>query len=131
MSHDRRDQPLCRPRAVCWHALTLQPYPDRLCLSRGATRLARHARRYDRHTDVEDPDHPKPLLAQRTKARDHKVCMRFLALIVYWLARPVQGVCGSHLPAASRGRLRWLAFGPASRTAAGLYRRQPGHAQRG
>jgi hypothetical protein len=42
--------------------------------------IARHTRRYDRHTDVEDPDHPKPLLEQRKKARDHKVFMRFLAL---------------------------------------------------
>ena len=35
---------------------------------------------YDRFQDVEDPDHPKPLLEQRKKARDHKVFMRFLAL---------------------------------------------------
>jgi hypothetical protein len=42
--------------------------------------VARHTRRYDRHLDIEDPDHPKPLLAHRKKARDHKLFMRFLAL---------------------------------------------------
>jgi hypothetical protein len=60
--------------------LTFKTSPDRLCLSLGDQLIARHARRYDRHTDVEDPDHPKPLLEPRKKARDHKVCMRFLAL---------------------------------------------------
>ena len=30
--------------------------------------------------DVEDPDHPKPLLEQRKKARDHQLFRRFLAL---------------------------------------------------
>jgi hypothetical protein len=42
--------------------------------------VARHQRSYDRHLDFEDPDHPKPLLEQRKKARDHKIFMRFLAL---------------------------------------------------
>jgi hypothetical protein len=42
--------------------------------------MARHARRYDRFQDVEDPDHPKALLAQRQKARDHQLFRRFLAL---------------------------------------------------
>jgi len=42
--------------------------------------IARHARRYDRFQDLEDPDHPKPLLEQRKKARDHQLFMRFLAL---------------------------------------------------
>ena len=61
-------------------ALTLKTSPDRLCLSLGDTRIARHARRDERHRDIEDPDHPKALLEQRKKARDHKVFMRFLAL---------------------------------------------------
>jgi len=62
------------------HALTAKIYPDRLCVYLGDQLIARHARRYDRFQDVEDPDHPKPLLEQRKKARDHKVFMRFLAL---------------------------------------------------
>jgi transposase len=68
------------PAQYAGHALTLKTYPDRLCLYLGDQLIARHTRRYDRHTDVEDPDHPKPLLEQRKKARDHKVFMRFLAL---------------------------------------------------
>src|SRR5919202_182414 len=68
------------PAHYAGQALTLKTYPDRLCIYHGDQLIARHLRRYDRHTDVEDPDHPKPLLEQRKKARDHKVCMRFLAL---------------------------------------------------
>jgi transposase len=68
------------PAQYAGHALTLKTYPDRLCLSLGEQLIARHARRYDRHTDIEDPEHPKALLEQRKKARDHKVFMRFLAL---------------------------------------------------
>ena len=61
-------------------ALTLKTYPDRLCLYRDNQLIARHARSYDRCNDFEDPDHPKPLLAQRKKARDHQLFRRFLAL---------------------------------------------------
>jgi hypothetical protein len=68
------------PAQYAGHALPLQTSPDRLCISLGDTRMARHTRRDERHKDVEDPDHPTPLLEQRKKARDHKVCMRFLAL---------------------------------------------------
>jgi transposase len=48
--------------------LTLKAYPDR------------HPRSFERHQDFEDPDHPKPLLAQRQKARDQSLLLRFLAL---------------------------------------------------
>src|SRR5262249_23616504 len=58
----------------------LKPYPARLCPSRGPTLIARHTRRYDRFQDIEDPDHPKPLLEYRKKARDHQLFLRFLAL---------------------------------------------------
>ena len=68
------------PAHYAGHALTLKTYPDRLCVYRGDQLIARHVRRYERFQDVEDPDHPKPLLEQRKKARDHKVFMRFLAL---------------------------------------------------
>jgi transposase len=68
--------------------LTLKLYPDRLCVYRQDNLIARHGRSYDRHQDIEDPDHPKALLAQRKKARDQKVFMRFLALSphadAYW-----------------------------------------------
>lgn len=68
------------PAQYAGHALTLKTYPDRLCIYRDDQLIARHTRRYDRFQDIEAPDHPKPLLEQRKKARDHKLFMRFLAL---------------------------------------------------
>jgi len=68
------------PAHYAGQALTLKTYPDRLCLYHADTLIARHTRRYDRFHDVEDPDHPKPLLEQRKKARDHQLFRRFLAL---------------------------------------------------
>jgi transposase len=68
------------PAHLAGHALTLKTSPDRLCLYHGETLIARHSRSYDRFQDFEDPDHPKPLLEQRKKARDHQVFRRFLAL---------------------------------------------------
>jgi hypothetical protein len=60
--------------------LTLKTYPDRLCVYLQDKLIARHNRTYDRHQDIEDPDHPKELLVQRKKARDQKIFMRFLSL---------------------------------------------------
>jgi len=68
--------------------LTLKTYPDRLCIYLQDRLVARHHRTYDRHQDIEDPDHPKELLAMRKKARDQKIFMQFLALSpkadAYW-----------------------------------------------
>jgi transposase len=60
--------------------VTLKTYPDRICIYLQEKLIARHQRSYDRHKDFEDPDHPKELLAQRKKASDQKIVMRFLAL---------------------------------------------------
>ncbi len=60
--------------------LTLKTYQDRLCIYHHDKMVARHVRSYDRQKDVELPDHPKALLAQRRKARDQKIFMRFLSL---------------------------------------------------
>jgi len=60
--------------------LTLKTYPDRICIYHGDKLIARHTRSYERHNDCEDPDHPKELLAQRKRARDQKILMRFLTL---------------------------------------------------
>ncbi len=60
--------------------LTLKSYPDRICIYHDSRLIARHSRSYDRNKDIEDPDHPKELIAQRRKARDQKIFMRFLAL---------------------------------------------------
>ncbi len=60
--------------------LTLKVYPQRLCLYHQDTLIARHPRCYERHKDIEDPDHPKALLAQRRNAREQKLLGRFLTL---------------------------------------------------
>lgn len=60
--------------------LTLKSYPDRICIYHDGRLIARHSRSYDKNKDIEDPDHPKELIAQRRKARDQKILMRFLAL---------------------------------------------------
>jgi transposase len=68
------------PAPYAGQALTLQTSPERLCLYYGDQLIAHHIRRDERFQDVEDPDHPKPLLEPRKKARDRKRFMRFLAL---------------------------------------------------
>ena len=68
------------PAEYAGERLTLKIYPDRLCCYHQDKLIARHDRCYDRHQDIEDPDHPKPLLAQRRKAKDQLVLKRFLAL---------------------------------------------------
>jgi len=60
--------------------LTLKTYPDRLCIYHREKLIARHVRSYDRKKDFELPDHPKALLAQRRKAKDQKIFMRFVSL---------------------------------------------------
>jgi hypothetical protein len=60
--------------------VTVKAYPDRLCVYHGEALIARHSRSFERHRDIEDPDHAKALLAQRRHARDAHVLKRFLAL---------------------------------------------------
>jgi transposase len=60
--------------------VTLKAYPDRLCVYHGAELIARHVRSFERHRDIEDPDHAKALVAQRRHAHDAKVLHRFLGL---------------------------------------------------
>jgi transposase len=68
------------PAHYAGQTLTLKTYPDRLCVYLGDTLVARHARQYDRFQDIEDADHPRPLLEQRKKARDQQLFRRFLTL---------------------------------------------------
>ena len=35
---------------------------------------------YERHQDIEDPDHPKALIAQRANAREQRLMLSFLKL---------------------------------------------------
>jgi hypothetical protein len=68
------------PSEYAGASLTLKAYPDRLCIYHADKLIARHARSYERNQDFEDPDHSKELIAQRKKARDQKIFMRFLRL---------------------------------------------------
>lgn len=68
------------PAEYAGASLTLKTYPDRICIYQGEKLIARHPRSYEHNKDFEDPDHPKVLIAQRRKARDQKIFMRFLAL---------------------------------------------------
>ncbi len=60
--------------------LTLNSYPDRLCIHHRDRLGARHRRSYERHRDFEHPDHPRALLEQRRKARTQRVLQRFVSL---------------------------------------------------
>ena len=68
------------PAAFASQRVTLKAYPDRLCIYRAEQLVARHNRSYERHQDIEDPEHPKALLAQRRTAREQRLMQRFLAL---------------------------------------------------
>ena len=60
--------------------LSLKVYPDRICIYHDTKLIASHTRSYDRHQDIEDPDHPRALLQQRRAAREQRLLMRFLTL---------------------------------------------------
>jgi hypothetical protein len=68
------------PAEYAARRLTVKTDPERICVYAGEKLIARHIRCYDRYQDFEDPDHPKALLAQRKKARDQKIFMRFIGL---------------------------------------------------
>jgi transposase len=68
------------PAEYASQQLTLKAYPDRLCLYHQDKLVARHRRTYDRRRDIEDPDHPRALLAERRSARAQRQLARFLAL---------------------------------------------------
>jgi hypothetical protein len=68
------------PAVYASQRVTLKAYPDRVCIYHQDSLIARHVRRYDRHQDYEDPDHPKALLAQRHNAREQRLLMQFLSL---------------------------------------------------
>jgi transposase len=68
------------PAAYAHRRLTVKAYPDRLCIYFDNQLIARHTRSLGRHEDIEDPDHPKELLAQRGRAREQRLMMQFLAL---------------------------------------------------
>jgi len=68
------------PAEYAGQRVTVKAYPDRVCIYHQQRLIARHLRSYDRHQDIEDPDHPKALLAQRRTAKEQRLLMRFLGL---------------------------------------------------
>jgi hypothetical protein len=68
------------PAHLAGEQLTLKVYPDRVCLYHHDQLVARHRRSFDRHQDIEDPDHARALLAQRKSAREQRLLTQFLAL---------------------------------------------------
>jgi len=68
------------PATYAHRRLTVKAYPDRVCIYFDNELIARHPRSYDRHQDIEDPDHAKDLIAQRGRAREQRLMMHFLAL---------------------------------------------------
>jgi hypothetical protein len=68
------------PATYAHRRVTVKAYPDRVCIYFDNQFIARHGRRYGRHQDIEDPDHAKALIAQRSRAREQRLMMHFLAL---------------------------------------------------
>jgi transposase len=68
------------PARFAGRALTLKAYPERVCVYHDQELIARHVRSFERHRDIEDPDHSKALVAQRRHAHDAQVLKRFLDL---------------------------------------------------
>jgi len=68
------------PHLYASQKLTLKIYPDQLMIFHQEKLIATHARSYDRHQNIANPDHAKELLAQRKKARDQTLLLAFLNL---------------------------------------------------
>lgn len=68
------------PAEYASQRVTVKTYPDRVCIYHQDKLIARHVRSYDRHQDIEHPDHPKALLTQRRNAREQRLLMQFLSL---------------------------------------------------
>ena len=68
------------PAEYASRRVTLKATPERVCIYHHDKLIARHNRSYDRRQDIEDPDHPKALLAQRRNAREQRLLMQFLSL---------------------------------------------------
>jgi len=60
--------------------LILKAHPDHLSIYGENKLVARHPRCYDRHRDIENPDHSHELIRQRKNAREQRIFARFLAL---------------------------------------------------
>jgi transposase len=68
------------PRAL-GRALTLVASPTTVRLLDGSTEIASHRRSYDRHEQVEEPEHRRALLEQKRKALGSTTSSRLAALV--------------------------------------------------
>ena len=68
------------PAAYASAQLTLKLYAERLRLFDGEKLVAEHLRCFDRHQDLEQPDHAAQLLHDRHQARQQKLLLAFLRL---------------------------------------------------
>jgi len=68
------------PAHLAGATLVAKIYPDRLVLCHQDQCVAEHVRSYERHRDFELPEHARPLLEQRLRARDQQLLHRFLSL---------------------------------------------------
>jgi transposase len=68
------------PARLAGATVVAKIYPDRLAFYHQDQCVAEHPRSYERHRDFEHPDHARPLLEQRLKAREQQLLHRFLSL---------------------------------------------------
>ena len=68
------------PSRYAGQRLTLKAYAERVCIYDREQLIALHPRSMDRHKQIEDPDHERQLLAQRSTAREQRLVVNFLAL---------------------------------------------------
>ena len=68
------------PAAYASRALLLRRYPDKIPVHCQDQLIAEHSRSYDRGQDVVCPEHAKPLLDRRRRARRQQVLEAFLKL---------------------------------------------------
>jgi transposase len=68
------------PAHLAGSTLLARIYPERLAFFHQDQCVAEHVRSYDRHRDFEHPEHARPLLEQRLKARQQQQLHRFLSL---------------------------------------------------
>ena len=58
----------------------VKAYPERLIFFHQDKPIAEHRRSYERHKDVEKPEHTEELLAQRRAGRRQQLLLKFMAL---------------------------------------------------
>jgi transposase len=68
------------PPAYAGQLLTLKLYAEKLRLFAGDQLVAEHLRSYEKHQDLEQPDHVQTLLHERGQARHQRLLLTFLGL---------------------------------------------------